>query len=52
MLFFTNPEAGEDFLSASINRGLDNEKSVNVKVKLQDFMNDFTFIMEILSEVK
>ena len=49
--FFTNPEAGEDFLSASINRGLDNEKSMNVKVKLQEFMNDFAFVMEILSEV-
>lgn len=51
--FFTNPEAREkDFLSASMNRGLDNEKPMNVKAKLQDFMNDFAFVTEILSEVK
>lgn len=51
--FFTDPEVRErDLLSASMNRGLDNKKSMNVKAKLQDFMNDFAFVSEIMSEVK
>ena len=51
--FFTNPEAREkDLLSASMNRGLDNKQSMNVKAKLQDFMSDFAFVTEVLSEVK
>ena len=49
--FFTNPEARvRDLVSASMNRGLDNEKSMNVKAKIQDFMNDYVFISEVLSE--
>lgn len=51
--FFTNPEVREkDLLSASMNRGLDDKKSMNVKAKLQDFMNDFAFVTDVLSEVK
>ena len=51
--FFTDSEARErDLLSASMNRGLDDKKSMNVKAKLQDFMNDFAFVTDILSEVK
>ena len=46
--FFTD----SDLLSASMNRGLDDKKSMNVKAKLQDFMNDFAFVTDILSEVK
>ena len=51
--FFTNPQVRErDLLSASLNRGLDNEKSMKVKAKLQDFMSDFAFVTEVLSETK
>ena len=51
--FFTDSEARErDLLSASMNRGLDDKKSMNVKAKLQEFMNDFAFVTDILSEVK
>lgn len=49
--FFTNADAKEkDLLSASMNRGFDNEKSMKVKAKIQDFMNDYAFVMDILSE--
>ena len=51
--FFTDSEARErDLLSASMNRGLDDKKSMDVKAKLQDFMNGFAFVTDILSEVK
>lgn len=51
--FFIDADAKEkDLLTASINRGGDNEKSMKVKAKIQDFMNDFIFITNILSEIK
>lgn len=50
--FFTDAaEKQKDLLMASMNRGLDNEKSMQVKAKIQDFMNDFVFVTEVLSEV-
>lgn len=51
--FFTDMDVREkDLLLASMNRGLDNEKSMKVKAKLQDFMSDFAFVTDILSEVE
>lgn len=49
--FFINESIRKkDLLMATMNRGNDTEKSMNVKAKVQDFMNDFTFIDRILSE--
>lgn len=51
--FFTDAKVQEkDLLLVSMNRGLDNEKSMNVKAKIQDFMNDFSFVTDVLLEVK
>ena len=33
-----------------MNRGRDSVKSKNVKVKIQDFMNDYIFVNEVLLE--
>lgn len=51
--FFTDPDIKEkDLLMASMNRGLDNEKSLNVKAKIQDFMNDYVFVTDVLREAR
>lgn len=51
--FFTDSKVQErDLLTAFMNRGLDNEKSMRVKAKIQDFMNDFAFVTEVLSETR
>lgn len=51
--FFTDEAVKrKDLLLASMNRGLDNEKSRKVKAKIQDFMNDFAFVTDVLSEVE
>lgn len=51
--FFIDADAKEkDLLVASMNRGLDNEKSMKVKAKIQDFMSDFAFATSILSEIE
>lgn len=51
--FFTDTDIREkDLLSAFMNRGLDNGKSMNVKAKIQDFMSDFAFVTDVLSEVE
>lgn len=51
--FFTDEKVRErDLLVGSMNRGSDNEKSRKVKAKIQDFMNDFVFVTDVLSEVK
>lgn len=42
----------KDLLMASMNRGLDNKKSMEVKARIQDFMTDFAFIKDILSEME
>lgn len=40
----------KDLLVSTMNRGKDSVKSKNVKAKIQDFMNDFAFVNEILLE--
>lgn len=39
-----------DLLISTMNRGKDTVKSRNVKAKIQDFMNDFAFVNEVLLE--
>ena len=49
--YFVNDEVRKkDLLISTMNRGKDTVKSKNVKVKIQDFMNDYAFISEVLSE--
>lgn len=40
----------KDLLISTMNRGKDSVKSRNVKAKIQDFMNDFAFVNEVLLE--
>ncbi len=40
----------KDLLVAAMNRGNDNEISIGVKAKIQDFLNDFAFVKEVLAE--
>lgn len=50
--FFKDPSIREkDLLVATMNRGTDNKKSIAVKVKIQDFMNDFVLVNEVLAEI-
>lgn len=39
----------KDLLVSSYNRGADNDKSIIIKAKLQDFLNDFSFIKKVKS---
>ena len=39
-----------DLLISTMNRGKDSVKSRNVKAKIQDFMNDYAFVNEVLLE--
>ena len=39
-----------DLLISTMNRGKDSVKSKNVKAKIQDYMNDFAFVNEVLLE--
>lgn len=49
--FFTDETVKErDLLVNAMNRGNDNKESMKVKAKIQDFINDFTFVNEILTE--
>lgn len=49
--FFTDADVREkDLLLTSIDGGFDNEKSMKVKAKLQDFMSDFAFVMDVSQE--
>lgn len=51
--FFVDTDVRErDLLLTSMNRGVDNEKSTKIKAKIQDFMRDFAFVEEILSEME
>lgn len=51
--FFKDPLVREkDLLVATMNRGNDNKKSIAVKIKIQDFMNDFIFVNEVLAEIR
>lgn len=46
--FFTNVLVKKrDLLIGTQNRGKDNKKAIDVKAKIQDYINDFEFINEI-----
>jgi len=49
--YFLNHTIREkDLLVGAMNRGNDSKKSIEVKVRIQDFINDFTFVNEVLAE--
>lgn len=49
--YFVDSEVrNKDLLISTMNRGKDSVKSKNVKAKIQDYMNDFVFVREILLE--
>lgn len=48
--FYDKDIRDKDFLINTMNRGNETEKSTNVKVKIQDYLNDFIFVNEILEE--
>lgn len=51
--YFINEDVKKrDLLISTMNRGNDEDKSVNVKAKLQDFISDFAFVNEVLAEVR
>lgn len=50
-VFFTDSFIrNKDLVHASMNRGEDTEKSIKVKMRIQDYLNDIIFIDEILRE--
>ena len=50
-LFFVDGEVRKkDLLVSTMNRGKDSVKSRNVKAKIQDFVNDFVFVREVMLE--
>ena len=49
--YFVNGEVrNKDLLISTMNRGKDSIKSKNVKAKIQDFMNDYAFVNEVMLE--
>lgn len=49
--YFVDDEVrNKDLLISTLNRGNDSVKSKNVKAKIQDFINDYVFINDILLE--
>lgn len=49
--YFVDSEVRKkDLLISTMNRGKDSVKSMNTKAKIQDFMNDFAFVNEVLLE--
>lgn len=48
--FIDGEVRNKDLLISTMNRGKDSVKSKNVKAKIQDFMNDFAFVNEVLLE--
>jgi hypothetical protein len=49
--YFVDGEVRDkDLLVSTMNRGKDSIKSKNVKAKIQDFMNDYAFVNEVLLE--
>lgn len=48
--FIDNEVKNKDLLISTMNRGKDSVKSNDVKAKIQDFMNDFAFVNEVLLE--
>lgn len=50
LYFINNDVKNKDLLFSTMNRGKDSIKSKNVKAKIQDFMNDYAFVNEVLLE--
>lgn len=48
--FIDGEVRNKDLLISTMNRGKDSVKSKNVKAKIQDFMNYFAFVNEVLLE--
>ena len=49
--YFVDGEVrNKDLLISTMNRGKDTIKSKHVKAKIQDFMNDYAFVNEVLLE--
>ncbi len=48
--FIDDDVRNSDLLISTMNRGKDSVKSRNVKAKIQDFMNDYSFVNEVLLE--
>lgn len=48
--FIDGEVRNNDLLISTMNRGKDSIKSKNVKAKIQDFMNDYAFVNEVLLE--
>ena len=49
--YFIDAEVRDkDLLISTMNRGKDTVKSKNVKAKIQDFMNDYAFVNDVLLE--
>lgn len=49
--YFINSDVRNcDLLISTMNRGKDSVKSRNVKAKIQDFINDFAFVNEVMLE--
>lgn len=48
--FIDSEIKNKDLLISTMNRGKDSGKSTDVKAKIQDFMNDFAFVNEVLLE--
>lgn len=46
--FLDEATRNRDLLIGCKNRGTDNEASIKVKTKIQDFMNDFTFLQGLV----
>jgi hypothetical protein len=50
-LYFIDDEVrNRDLLVSTMNRGKDSIKSKKVKAKIQDFMNDYAFVNEVMLE--
>lgn len=47
--FYDENIRNKDLLISSYNRGIDNDRSVKVKAKLQDFLDDFSFLKQVKS---
>ncbi len=50
LYFVDSGVRNKDLLVSTMNRGKDSVKSKNVKAKIQDFMNDYAFVNEVLLE--
>lgn len=48
--YFAYPNIHEDFLTAIFNQEKDSTKSKKVKIKIHNFLNDFIFVNEAMSD--